>query len=204
LPSAPCAIAVSALSKLATVAPASIDSIGAASAGDAVRTRVPARKQAGAQRSGQAAWSGPRAKPGGSSPSNRDAAAPPKEPVERNPEEQIADRIGEGEQATKDDELDRYAKDLSVDKRLVSPWRPSQAGSITRADKDEEPEGKENPAERDGDSGVPSQEQLVAYFDPKSGENERARCDQESSDDEAEGVAHDGQGMPKQVCRAYG
>jgi hypothetical protein len=38
-------------STLATVAPASIDSIdsiGAASAGEAVRTRVPARKQAGA------------------------------------------------------------------------------------------------------------------------------------------------------------
>jgi len=34
-------------STLATVAPASIDSIGAASAGEAVRTRVPARKQAG-------------------------------------------------------------------------------------------------------------------------------------------------------------
>ena len=32
---------------IATVAPASIDSIGAASAGEAVRTRVPARKQAG-------------------------------------------------------------------------------------------------------------------------------------------------------------
>jgi hypothetical protein len=32
---------------LATAAPASIDSIGAASAGEAVRTRVPARKQAG-------------------------------------------------------------------------------------------------------------------------------------------------------------
>ena len=139
---------MSALSKLATVAPASIDSIGAASAGDAVRTRVPARKQAGAQRSGQAAWSGPRAKPGGSSPSNRDAAAPFEDPLEGHQEKTAADRAGKDEQDADEDQIESNAEHPSIAESVKGPGLPKQSRLIACLGHEHEPDQQRKFRER--------------------------------------------------------